>query len=146
MTDEKPSGPDLAQGVTISQFEDDKLLGHVGQEAVLLVRRADQIFAIGALCTHYHGPLAEGLVTGGAIHCPWHHACFDLATGEALQAPAIDPLSCWNVEQRGGKIFVGEKRDTAAEIRACGLGVFLVHIGYPRFSNLTPKPPEREID
>jgi len=111
MTDEKPSGPDLARGVTLSQFEDDKLLGHVGEEAVLLVRRGDQIFAIGALCTHYHGPLAEGLLAAGTVHCPWHHACFDLATGEALHAPAIDPLSCWAVEQRGGKIFVGEKRD-----------------------------------
>ncbi len=111
MTDEKPSGPDLARGVTLSQFEDDKLLGHVGEEAVLLVRRGDQIFAIGALCTHYHGPLAEGLLAGGTVHCPWHHACFDLVTGEALHAPAIDPLSCWAVEQRGGKIFVGEKRD-----------------------------------
>src|SRR4051812_43664778 len=105
MADDKPSGPDLAHGVLLSQFEDGKLLGHVGDEPLLLVRRDDAVFAIGAQCTHYHGPLAEGLVVDGTIRCPWHHACFDLATGEALHAPAIDPVACWTVEQREGKVF-----------------------------------------
>ena len=83
-----PAGPDLSQGVTPSEFAGETLLGHVGDEEVVLVRSGSEIFAIGAHCTHYHGPLAEGLVTGEGIRCPWHHACFDLRTGEATRAPA----------------------------------------------------------
>ena len=64
---------------------------------------------MGALCTHYHGPLAEGLVVNDEVRCPWHHACFSLSTGEALRAPALDPIQCWRVEQVGEKVFVREK-------------------------------------
>jgi NADPH-dependent 2,4-dienoyl-CoA reductase/sulfur reductase-like enzyme/nitrite reductase/ring-hydroxylating ferredoxin subunit len=108
---DEPSGPDLTMGVPQHQIADEgKLLGHVGDEDVLLVRRGVEFFAVGAHCTHYHGPLVEGLVVGDTVRCPWHHACFDLRTGEALRAPALSPVACWSVEQRSGKIFVREKR------------------------------------
>ena len=87
------------------------MLGHVGDDEVLLVRSGSEIFAIGAHCSHYHGPLAEGLVTGESIRCPWHHACFDLRTGEATRAPALSPIAVWKVEQQDGRIFVREKRE-----------------------------------
>jgi apoptosis-inducing factor 3 len=106
----KPSGPDLALGIASSELADGaKLLGHVGDEEVLLVRRGAEMFAVGPHCTHYHGPLAEGLVVDGTVRCPWHHACFDLRTGEALRAPALSPIARWSVDQRDGKIFVGQK-------------------------------------
>jgi NADPH-dependent 2,4-dienoyl-CoA reductase/sulfur reductase-like enzyme/nitrite reductase/ring-hydroxylating ferredoxin subunit len=107
------SGPDLTRGVGGGDFVDDKLLGHVGDDEVLLVRSDGDIFAVGAHCTHYHGPLAEGLVTGGSVRCPWHHACFDLRTGEAERAPALSPIDCWTVEERDGRIFVAQKREEA---------------------------------
>jgi NADPH-dependent 2,4-dienoyl-CoA reductase/sulfur reductase-like enzyme/nitrite reductase/ring-hydroxylating ferredoxin subunit len=105
-----PSGPDLTKGVGLGDFVDDKLLGHVGDEEVLLVRSGGEIFAVGAHCSHYHGPLAEGLVTGGSVRCPWHHACFDLRSGEAERAPALSPIDCWTVEERDSRIFVTQKR------------------------------------
>ena len=106
----QPFGPDLAVGIPVDELPDGaKLAGHVGDEAVLLVCRGAEVFAIGAQCTHYHGPLAEGLIVGNTVRCPWHHACFDLRTGEALRAPALSPVSTWRVEQREGKIFVREK-------------------------------------
>ena len=106
-----PAGPDLAQGVASSDFAGETLLGHVGDQAVLLVRSDAEIFAIDAHCSHYHGPLAEGLVVGDSIRCPWHHACFDLRTGEAARAPALTPLAVWQVEFEGDRIFVRQKRD-----------------------------------
>ena len=106
-----PAGPDLALGVSPDDFKNDMLLGHVGEADVLVVRAGSEIFAIDAHCSHYHGPLADGLVTGHDVRCPWHHACFDLRTGEAVRAPALSPLSVWKVEQREGRIFVTQKRD-----------------------------------
>ena len=86
------TGPDLTLGVATDTLADGKMLaGHVGEEAVLLARRGDEFFAIGATCTHYGGPLAEGLMVGDTVRCPWHHACFSLRTGEALRAPALEP-------------------------------------------------------
>lgn len=106
----EPTGPDLTQGIALSAFPESGLLtGRVGEDEVLLVRRDGEVFAIGAHCTHYHGPLADGLVVDGTIRCPWHHACFDLRSGEALRAPAFDPLPRWKVEQRDGLVFVREK-------------------------------------
>lgn len=105
------SGPDLSQGVDRTAIPDGgMLLGHVGEEEVLLVREGATVFAVSARCTHYHGPLAEGLVVGHTVRCPWHHACFDLATGEAIAAPAFAPLACWHAEERDGRVFVTDKR------------------------------------
>ncbi|HEY1476018.1 MAG TPA: FAD-dependent oxidoreductase [Pseudolabrys sp.] len=113
--DKKPSGPDLAQGIAASALAEGAMLaGHVGGEEVLLVRHGGTVSAIAAHCTHYHGPLADGLVVGNTIRCPWHHACFDLATGEALAAPALNPLVCWQVEQRGDQLIVGAKKEMPA--------------------------------
>jgi nitrite reductase/ring-hydroxylating ferredoxin subunit len=59
--EKKPAGPDLTQGVPLQIVGDNgNLIGHIGDEDVLVVRRGDEVFAIGARCTHYHGPLAEG--------------------------------------------------------------------------------------
>jgi NADPH-dependent 2,4-dienoyl-CoA reductase/sulfur reductase-like enzyme/nitrite reductase/ring-hydroxylating ferredoxin subunit len=105
-----PTGPDLRQGLAFGDLPDGGMLaGHAGGEAVLLVRRGEDFFAIGAVCTHYGAPLAEGLVVGETVRCPWHHACFSLRTGEALRAPALNHLSCWRVERRGGAVYVQEK-------------------------------------
>jgi NADPH-dependent 2,4-dienoyl-CoA reductase/sulfur reductase-like enzyme/nitrite reductase/ring-hydroxylating ferredoxin subunit len=106
-------GPDLSLGVAVSDIPASGLLrGHVGDDGVLLARVDSAYFAVGASCTHYGGPLAEGVLDGHTVRCPWHHARFSLRTGEALRAPAIDPVTSWNVEQRGEKIFVTGKTKT----------------------------------
>src|SRR5438309_11544732 len=103
-------GPDLTQGIALNDIPDGGMLGgHVGDEAVLLARRGDEFFAIGATCSHYGGPLAEGLIVGETVRCPWHHACFNLRTGEAIAAPAFNPMPCWRVEKRNGTVFVRDK-------------------------------------
>src|SRR2546423_398035 len=110
MADEKKSGPDLSKGVPLSSIPDGgSLLGHAGDEAVLTVRQGAEVFAIGAECSPYHGPLAEGVVTNGEVRCPWHHACFDIRTGEALRAPAFNAVACWKVEQQDGNVIIHDK-------------------------------------
>jgi apoptosis-inducing factor 3 len=100
-------GPDLAAGVPLSTIPDGGMLvGHAQGQAVLLSRRGNEVFAIGATCTHYSGPLGEGLLVGDTVRCPWHHACFSLRTGEALRAPALSPVSRWATERRGDTVVV----------------------------------------
>ena len=112
----KPAGPDLTKGIPTADLAEGRMtLGHVADEAVLLARSGGALFAIGAECTHYHGPLAEGALVGDTVRCPWHHACFSLRTGEALHAPALNPVACWRVEERDGRIYVREKLAPAAE-------------------------------
>jgi NADPH-dependent 2,4-dienoyl-CoA reductase/sulfur reductase-like enzyme/nitrite reductase/ring-hydroxylating ferredoxin subunit len=108
----KLTGADFGAGVGASTVrEGEPLLGHANGEPVLLVRRGADLLAISATCTHYGGPLVEGLFDGDEVRCPWHHACFDLRTGEALRSPALSPVACWNVEQRNGRIFITGKRE-----------------------------------
>jgi len=102
--------PDFRNGIPLQNLADGGMIsGVVDGEDAILVRRGDEIFAVAAFCTHYHGPLADGLLLGETVRCPWHHACFSLRSGEALRAPALDPVSCWRVETSGGKVFVREK-------------------------------------
>ncbi len=106
------SGPDLTKGVPFASVSDGgMLLGQANGEAVLLVRRGEQMYAVGATCSHYSGPLAEGLLVRDEIRCPWHHACFSLKTGEALAAPALNPIPCYRVERRGELVVLGAKID-----------------------------------
>jgi nitrite reductase/ring-hydroxylating ferredoxin subunit len=112
----KPKDPDLALGVKLSDIPNGALLrGHVGDEAILLARRGNYFFAIGSTCSHYGGPLAEGLIVDDTVRCPWHHACFSLRSGEAIGAPAFNPVPCWRVHKREGKVFVHEKVDPVGQ-------------------------------
>ena len=115
----QPSGPDLTQGIPLGDIADGAMLvGHVGNDDVLVAHRGAEFFAVSAKCTHYGGPLGEGLMTGDTVRCPWHHACFSLRTGEATDAPAFDPLARFRVEQRGGKLFVTAKDEAPARRKA----------------------------
>ena len=109
--EKKLTGPDFALGVSLSELTDGGMLqGHAKGEPILVARRGDACFAIGATCTHYGAALAGGILVGDTVRCPWHHACFSLRTGEALRAPALDPVICWKVEIREGKLFVREQQ------------------------------------
>jgi apoptosis-inducing factor 3 len=108
----KLTGPDLSVGIDAGSLRPgERLLGHTKDEGVLLARIDEEFVAVGARCTHYGGPLADGVIDGDTVRCPWHHACFSLRTGEALRAPALNPIPCWKVERRGEKVVVAAKVD-----------------------------------
>jgi len=111
MADTKTTpGPDFRDGFALGSLPSGgTVLGRVDTEDAILVRQGDRLFAVGAHCTHYHGPLADGLVVGETVRCPWHHASFSLRTGEALRAPALDPISSWRVERVGDTVYAREK-------------------------------------
>ena len=105
---------DLSAGVAVADVPDGGMVaGRVGADDVLLVRSGDSMYAVAPLCSHYSAPLADGLVVGHTLRCPLHHACFSLRSGEALRAPALDPLACWRVEHVRGVAFVRERLPAA---------------------------------
>ncbi len=107
-----PVGPDLVKdGVDLDAIPQGGMrLGHVGDQAVLLVRTSDGVYAVSATCSHYGGPLAEGLLDGDRLRCPWHHACFSVSDGAVERAPALTPLTSFEVIQRDGRVYVGGER------------------------------------
>lgn len=124
------SGPDLTHGIDVSELKDgEPLLGHAHGEAAMLVRRGDRFFATGATCTHYGGPLAEGLVVGETIRCPWHHACFDLNSGAVLGAPALNRIPCFEVKRRGDLVLVGPRKTPPRPLLKRGAPKSVIVIG-----------------
>jgi len=115
MTDApQPAGPDLRMGIAEQDLADGSMVvGQVENTPVLIARRGAEVFAIDATCTHYGGPLGEGLMVGETVRCPWHHACFSLRSGEALAAPALSPLQCWRVDRENGRLLVRERAPSA---------------------------------
>ena len=126
----KPNKPDFRNGFPIHDLRDGSMIpGQVDGAELVLVRRGDEFFAVGAQCTHYGGPLADGLLVDDTVRCPWHHACFSLQNGEALRAPALDPIPCWRVERLGDKIFVREKLPPPALKRRTEVPASVVIVG-----------------
>lgn len=65
-----------------------------------------QFCAIQDNCPHQHMPIADGFVENGTITCPYHHAKFDLRTGEVLAPPACENLTTYPTRLQAGKIEI----------------------------------------
>jgi len=77
-----------------------------GGTNILLARLNGEYYAVGATCPHYGAPLAEGALCGERIICPWHHASFDVTTGDLLEPPAFDALPHYEVKVEGERVIV----------------------------------------
>ncbi len=129
---EKLEGPDFEKGCELDKLaEGEMLLGHAFGEPVLVARRGTDLFAIGAICTHYGGPLVKGLMVDCTVHCPWHHARFDLRTGEAIAAPALNDVASWKVEKQGNQFFVTGKleKKSAPKPKSAPANVVIIGAG-----------------
>ena len=138
-------GPNFEQGCEIEKVPGDgMLLGHAFTEAILVARQGSQFFAIGATCTHYGGPLAKGLMVDCTVRCPWHHARFDLRTGEAIAAPALSNVSCWRIEKRGERFFITGKIEQQAARKPKSSPASVVIIGGGAAGNAAAEMLRRE--
>ncbi|KAG6106170.1 hypothetical protein E4U14_004718 [Claviceps sp. LM454 group G7] len=96
---------------------------------VLLVHSAGKVQAIGAKCTHYGAPLVKGVLSSdGRIKCPWHGACFSTSNGDVEEAPALDALPVFDVNERDGAVFITADEEAIKSSRrnpnfACKSGV-----------------------
>ena len=113
-SNDKPTGPDLAEPQLMSSIPMGGMLaGQFQGEAVLLARVNDNFFAVGARCTHYSAPLAEGLIDGETLRCPWHHACYNLRNGAAVGAPALNDLPAYEVVVEADTVRIAGKKTPA---------------------------------
>ena len=136
----EPSGSDLTKGIEVELLADGAmLLGHVGQDQVILARSGDDVFAVDATCTHYGGPLAEGLLVGDTVRCPWHAARNMIGGNEPFDAVPF----FWSAHYDTSVLYVGhaetwdslqidgsvEARDCRVAFRSAGRTLAVATIG-----------------
>ncbi|WP_116108980.1 FAD-dependent oxidoreductase [Lewinella sp. IMCC34191] len=81
----------------------------VGDYDVLLANLKGEIYAVENKCSHYQLPLDGGSLCEHRLRCPFHHACFDIRTGEQLEAPGMDGLPRFEVTIKDDQIHVSDK-------------------------------------
>ncbi|MFY9794234.1 MAG: non-heme iron oxygenase ferredoxin subunit [Candidatus Nitrosopolaris sp.] len=78
----------------------------VAGENICLINVEGKYYAIGNVCTHEGGPLAEGTLEGYEVECPWHGSKFDIRTGKVTRPPANEPESTYEVKVEGNDVLV----------------------------------------
>lgn len=78
----------------------------LGDEKILLARVGAKVYALGAECPHYGAPLEKGVLHGERLVCPWHHACFSVASGANEEPPALGGLPRYAVRLDGDDVLV----------------------------------------
>ena len=89
----------------------ERLFLEIEGKAIVIFNIADQLFAIGDICTHDDGPLGDGDLEGFNIVCPRHGAEFDVQTGKAVQLPAVVDIPAYRVQIREGTIYLGMPKE-----------------------------------
>jgi nitrite reductase/ring-hydroxylating ferredoxin subunit len=98
--------------VTVAKAEDlseNQMIGVTVDGTEILVANVNgQYHAIGSVCTHEGGPLADGELFGTTVMCPWHGSEFDVETGEVVTPPATENEPAYEVRVEGGEIQVAK--------------------------------------
>ena len=89
----------------------ERLFLEIEGKAIVIFNIADQLFAIGDVCTHDDGPLGDGDLEGYNIVCPRHGAEFDVRTGKVMQMPAVVDIPAYPVRVVDGMIQVGVPKE-----------------------------------
>ena len=113
--------PDFSKRVPLASIPDGGILaGVVGEKAVLLTRSGNEVRAFSGICTHLGAPLEQGICVQGQVRCPWHHARFNLMTGEAVTAPAFDALKSWAVDRVGDEVVITAETSRGSSLQKRG--------------------------
>ncbi len=117
--------PEEAVGTTEELSPDQPLEVEVNGTRVLVVRAGGGIHAVGAECPHAGGNLADGNARNGHIRCPWHHAEFDLTTGQLEEPPSLNAIPHFDVRVEDGTIYVDvpDEVEKEQEPRMCAQNI-----------------------
>ena len=77
-----------------------------GPKQVAIFNVGGTFYALDSLCTHRHGPLAEGTLEGTIVTCPWHGSKFDVTSGQVVKGPASRPVSTYSVRVEGTEVLL----------------------------------------
>jgi NADPH-dependent 2,4-dienoyl-CoA reductase/sulfur reductase-like enzyme/nitrite reductase/ring-hydroxylating ferredoxin subunit len=107
----KPKPLNFEAGIDVATIPEGAMLaGHWRGKQLIVANHQGRYCALSGTCTHMGAPLDQGALANGEVHCPWHHARFSLATGEAVAAPALSPVSCFGTVIRGGRLFITKRQ------------------------------------
>ena len=104
---EAPAGDGFVRAIAENQLEEGRMRRVVvNGTRVLIVRHLGRIYVINEVCSHMGGPLADGVLEGSSVRCPWHGSRFALDDGSVLEGPATVPQACWETRVRDGQVEV----------------------------------------
>uniref|UniRef100_G3P466 AIF family member 3 n=1 Tax=Gasterosteus aculeatus aculeatus TaxID=481459 RepID=G3P466_GASAC len=78
----------------------------LGSGRALLIKEHGEFSAMAHKCPHYGAPLVKGVLSKGHVRCPWHGACFDIATGDLEDFPGLDSLPTFQVRVEKDKVII----------------------------------------
>jgi glycine betaine catabolism B len=78
----------------------------INGENICIANVEGKYYAIGNVCTHEGGPLADGKLDGYEVECPWHQSKFDVRTGEVISPPASESEPIYDIKVDGNSILV----------------------------------------
>ncbi|HEY7081975.1 MAG TPA: Rieske 2Fe-2S domain-containing protein [Nitrososphaeraceae archaeon] len=75
-------------------------------QKILVANIKGKYYAIGNICTHEGGPLADGTLHDYEVECPWHGSKFDVRTGEVTNPPADEPEPVYEIKVDGNQLLI----------------------------------------
>jgi glycine betaine catabolism B len=96
--------------IHISQMKEVQIDG----EDICIANVDGKYYAIGNVCTHEGGPLADGVLEGYEVECPWHQSKFDVRTGNVTNPTARESEPTYEIKVDGNNILV-KKHSSAIE-------------------------------
>jgi glycine betaine catabolism B len=74
----------------------------------------EKYYTIVSICTHEGGPLADDMLEGYEIECPWYGSKFDVRTGEVTNPPASEPEPAYEVKVDGSNILIKRSKSKSS--------------------------------
>lgn len=85
----------------------------VNDERICLANVNGKYYAIGNVCTHMGGPLAEGKLEDYIVQCPWHGSRFDIRSGKVVRPPAMKPEPIYEVKVESNDVLIKKQKENS---------------------------------